>query len=142
MLTHQHSLELLKWVHPDLAKVIFDSYDSAASLGLPYIVVQGVRTQAQQDALYAQGRTTPGNIVTWTRESNHLTGHAVDLCIVLNGKAVWNNVDKYIRLSKVILDTAKKLNIPIVWGGTFVSTRTGLPLPDYGHIELDRRVYG
>lgn len=39
----------------------------------------GVRTQEQQDALYAQGRTRPGNIVTQTRNSNHIGGRALDV---------------------------------------------------------------
>jgi len=30
------------------------------------------RTQDEQDALYEQGRSTPGAIVTWTRDSEHL----------------------------------------------------------------------
>ncbi len=41
--------------------------------------MQGYRTQEQQDVLYAQGRTAPGPVVTWTRQSNHLLGLAVDV---------------------------------------------------------------
>lgn len=39
----------------------------------------GKRTQGEQDALFAQGRTAPGPIVTWTRDSDHLRGTAIDL---------------------------------------------------------------
>ena len=47
--------------------------------GLPAVITSALRTQAQQEALYAQGRTTPGAIVTWTLRSKHLTGHAFDI---------------------------------------------------------------
>ena len=37
------------------------------------------RTQAEQDHIYAQGRTRPGNKVTWTRNSRHIGGGAMDI---------------------------------------------------------------
>lgn len=46
-------------------------------------VVEGRRSQARQDALYAQGRTAPGPVVTWTRDSAHRDGAAVD--VMING---------------------------------------------------------
>jgi hypothetical protein len=39
----------------------------------------GRRSQSEQDRLYAQGRTAPGNVVTYTRSSDHLDGRAIDL---------------------------------------------------------------
>ncbi|WP_445147328.1 hypothetical protein [Dyella sp. Tek66A03] len=39
-----------------------------------FTVTAGYRTHAEQDALYAQGRTKPGNVVTWTRNSRHIGG--------------------------------------------------------------------
>ena len=42
----------------------------------PFQIVQGNRTQAEQNALYAQGRTKRGNIVTWTKNSKHIGGNA------------------------------------------------------------------
>ncbi len=38
-----------------------------------------VRSPQQQAALYAQGRTAPGPIVTGTTNSNHITGRALDV---------------------------------------------------------------
>jgi hypothetical protein len=46
-------------------------------------VVEGRRSQARQDALFAQGRTAPGPVVTWTRDSAHRDGAAVD--VMING---------------------------------------------------------
>lgn len=44
-------------------------------------VVETSRTQARQDDLWAQGRTKPGQVVTWTRQSRHLVGRAADLTV-------------------------------------------------------------
>jgi peptidoglycan L-alanyl-D-glutamate endopeptidase CwlK len=48
-------------------------------------VIQGFRTWAEQDLLYAQGRTSPGNIVTNAKggESWHCFGCAAD-CAPMN----------------------------------------------------------
>lgn len=45
---------------------------------------QGLRTVAEQNTLYAQGRTTAGPVVTYSRglESLHNFGCAVDSCFV------------------------------------------------------------
>jgi len=53
---------------------------SAATLGCDYVLISGNRTFAEQDALYAQGRTKPGKIVTKARggQSNHNFGIAAD----------------------------------------------------------------
>jgi len=49
--------------------------------GIVFRVTQGLRTWAEQDALYAQGRTTPGSIVTNAKggESWHNFGLAFDV---------------------------------------------------------------
>ena len=39
------------------------------------------RSQARQLDLYAQGRTEPGPIVTWTQHSAHTEGRAVDVIV-------------------------------------------------------------
>jgi peptidoglycan L-alanyl-D-glutamate endopeptidase CwlK len=61
---------------------------TAATMGCDYIMIAGNRTWAEQDALFAQGRTAPGNIVTKARggSSNHNFGIAADFG-VFAGKA-------------------------------------------------------
>lgn len=46
---------------------------------LDVIVWETKRTLARQKELYAQWRTTPWNIVTWTLQSKHLTWEAIDI---------------------------------------------------------------
>lgn len=56
-------------------------------LGHPVRIVQGYRSIEEQDRLYAQGRTTPGNIVTNAKggQSFHNYGCAVDFVFVKEG---------------------------------------------------------
>ena len=60
------------------------------SNNVDYILTSTLRTQEEQEALYAQGRTKPGKIVTWTLNSKHLTGDAFDFVIMNNGKCDWS----------------------------------------------------
>lgn len=61
--------------------------DNLANQNIEIRVTQGLRSYQEQDALYAQGRTTPGRIVTNARggESWHNFGMAVDVAPSLNG---------------------------------------------------------
>ena len=70
----------LQKVYPKLADLIRQMADALAPEGIVIRVVQGLRTVAEQDALFAQGRTTPGKIVTKARggQSYHNFGLAVD----------------------------------------------------------------
>lgn len=60
-------------------------------------VVETVRAPERQEHLYAQGRTAPGPVVTWTTNSAHLTGEAVD--VIIDGK--WNHPTAYARLHEI-----------------------------------------
>ena len=82
----------LQQLHPALATAVRAMIADLAAQGTVVEVVQGLRTFAEQDALYAKGRTTPGAIVTQARggESNHNYGLAVDLCPFTNDKPDWN----------------------------------------------------
>lgn len=44
-------------------------------------VVEGFRTPERQDALFAQGRSADGPVVTWTQNSMHSEGLAVDVIV-------------------------------------------------------------
>ena len=59
--------------------------------GLRVRITETYRPQERQDELFAQGRTTPGRICTWTRNSKHTLRRAWDF-VVLNedGSANWN----------------------------------------------------
>lgn len=56
------------------------------ALGIPFKIMETLRTRERQAALFAQGRTKPGQIVTHLdgspgRESRHQSGNAADLVL-------------------------------------------------------------
>ena len=84
--------------HPEMLVGVNDKflfYVRALFKTLPYDyeITAGIRTQAQEDALYAQGRTAPGEIVTWTEKSAHIAGLAIDVVLMRNGTEIWNMAD-------------------------------------------------
>jgi peptidoglycan L-alanyl-D-glutamate endopeptidase CwlK len=104
--------------------------------GVQIIITQGLRTIAEQDALYAQGRTKPGSIVTNARGgySNHNFGWAIDFALLLpDGRTVsWDTLrdddkDSLPDWSEVV-EEAKKLGFE--WGGDWRSFK------DMPHFEM------
>ena len=83
-------------------------------LGIKLRVTSTLRTFAEQDKLYAQGRTTKGGIVTNAKggESNHNFGTALDVVPIVNGQADWKTTaDTWNKIAKV----GKSLGFE--WGG-------------------------
>jgi len=60
--------------------------------GIDILVTSTYRDNASQDALYAQGRTTEGKIVTNARGGDSFHNHrcAVDVVPLVNGKPDWD----------------------------------------------------
>ncbi len=90
-------------------------------------IISGTRTYAEQDVLYAQGRTAPGPIVTHAKggQSNHNFGIAWDIGIFNNGSYSTNDSD-YIALAGIIMSGTTTLE----WGGNWHS------LKDNPHYQL------
>ena len=63
--------------------------------GIDMLVTCGWRSNDEQTALYAQGRTAPGHIVTNAKagQSAHNYGLAVDVVPLINGKCCWDDKD-------------------------------------------------
>ncbi|MFC3745561.1 M15 family metallopeptidase [Paenibacillus sp. GCM10012306] len=104
--------------------------------GVPIIITQGLRTIAEQNSLYAQGRSKPGNIVTNARGgfSYHNYGLAIDFALLLpDGKGIsWDmnrdgNGNKIADWQEVVQE-AKKLGFE--WGGDWTSFK------DYSHLQI------
>lgn len=85
---------LLAGVQPQLAAKAMAIHNQCLAQGIPLRVTSGYRTVAEQDALYAQGRTTSGNKVTNARggQSYHNFRLAVDLWPVNDrGSVLWKH---------------------------------------------------
>jgi len=66
---------------------------AAKAKGIDLLVTSTYRDSESQDALYAQGRTTPGNVVTRAKagQSWHNWRCALDVVPLVNGKAIWDD---------------------------------------------------
>lgn len=118
------SIEKMTGVHPDLVRVVNEAIKITP---IDFGITCGLRTIAQQRVLVATGKSQ-------TLNSRHLTGHAVDVVAMIDGKASWEMKD-YKTIALAFKRAAKSLGIPIKWGGDF------LGFPDGPHFELDRAKY-
>lgn len=97
----------------------------AAAAGINIKVISALRTYAEQDELYAQGRTKPGKIVTNAPGgySNHNFGIAFDIG-VFEGGAYLGESSKY----KAVGALGSELGLE--WGGNWTS------IHDEPHFQL------
>ena len=81
--------ELLPQVRVRVDKLI----ENCKAAGIDLLVTSTYRDNESQDALYAQGRTQPGKIVTKAKagQSFHNYRCAVDVVPLVNGKPVWDD---------------------------------------------------
>ena len=61
--------------HPRLQALTAQLVDKCVGAGLPIKIGESFRSVAEQDALYAQGRTQPGSIVTNAKGSSYSSQH-------------------------------------------------------------------
>ena len=90
------TLARIELLHPKLrteAKEIYIAIYNALKGRAAVRFTHTLRTIAEQDALYAQGRTKPGKKVTNAKggSSYHNYGLAIDICLIIDGKeASWD----------------------------------------------------
>jgi peptidoglycan L-alanyl-D-glutamate endopeptidase CwlK len=110
-------------VHPDLVRVVRRALELSP---IDFSVIEGVRTKKRQRELVAAG-------ASWTMNSRHLTGHAVDIAPYIGGTVRWDWPPFY-ALAKAMKAAAKELGVPIVWGGDWKAK-------DGPHFELSWKAY-
>lgn len=78
-------------LHPKVAIMAEGWLRESRDLGLDLLITCTLRTNEEQSRLYAQGRTTPGRIVTHARagQSFHNYGLALDFVPLVEGKPTW-----------------------------------------------------
>jgi peptidoglycan L-alanyl-D-glutamate endopeptidase CwlK len=95
------TLARIELLHPKLrteAKEIYIAIYNALKGRAAVRFTHTLRTIAEQDTLYALGRTKPGKKVTNAKggSSFHNYGLAIDICLILDGKDVsWDTLKDY-----------------------------------------------
>jgi len=115
-------------LHPDVAKAARKFISLAEKrLGIYLRLTDGFRSYAQQEALYAKGRTASGSRVTNARggQSYHNFGLAIDLVELRNGQAIYGTSARWEELGAL----GKSLGFS--WGGDWSSFK------DYGHFQME-----
>lgn len=133
-------------LHPKLAEIIPLAISEAKARGLDVGVFNGLRVVADQEKLYALGRTMKnqdgydpvkrpmGNIVTNAQawQSWHFFGLAVDFAFK-NPKGAWwwpgDEDDKWDDLAKTML-----MHAGVAWGGNWTK------FPDFPHFQMTGKI--
>ncbi len=120
----------------DVVRIVRDVIKEMHAEGIYVGIAQAYRTFAEQNALYAQGRTKPGAIVTNARggQSNHNYGVAVDIFVYPGTFAKAEFLQPSDARMKKIVAAMKRRGMK--WGGDWSG------FPDYPHFELYSPVSG
>ena len=112
----------LSALNPYVASLAKKFIDVCNTNNLNVRVIVTFRSWDEQDVLYAQGRTKPGNIVTDAKggESYHNWGLAFDCAPVTNGLIDWNAMDKFIIMGSL------GQQVGLEWGGNWITFKINL----------------
>jgi peptidoglycan L-alanyl-D-glutamate endopeptidase CwlK len=101
------------------------------------------RSPAEQNDLYALGRTRPGLIVTHAKAGQSLhndeieglpASNAADYYPLLHGKLCSDKTDQELELWEILGETAEQCGL--VWGGRWTSVKRDRP-----HVQLNQAAY-
>jgi peptidoglycan L-alanyl-D-glutamate endopeptidase CwlK len=135
--------ERIKFLHPkirDEVKALITKAEQGFPANIAVRVAQGLRTFEEQNALYAQGRTKSGSIITNAKggQSYHNYGLAIDFCLLLDkdGNGTYDQDSWDIKKDNDKDGTADWLEVVRVfeaagyeWGGKWSSIK------DYPHVQ-------
>lgn len=94
---------------------------------IDFTIVEGLRSKEKQAAAVESG-------ASYTMNSRHLTGHAVDVAPWVGGAISWA-WGHFHELAPYIFEAAKQVECPIEWGGNWPSV-PGKSQPDGPHWQI------
>lgn len=120
------SAKVIASLDPSIQAAATQFFQQAKAAGYNIVLAQGRRTIAEQDALYAQGRTASGQVVTKAKggESSHNFGLSFDFAFANRlGQPTWPEDAPWAEVAAI----GKRLGFE--WGGDWVSFK------DRPHLE-------
>lgn len=130
-------------LHPQLQQKIYELRQLCEKNGLKIGIGECLRTAAEQDALYAQGRTKPGNRITNARGSTYSSQHQWGIAFDFyrnDGAGAFNTAGNFFERAGAL---AKSIGLG--WGGDWKSPvdKPHLYLPQWGSTTVQlRQKYG
>ncbi|TYR79155.1 M15 family metallopeptidase [Priestia megaterium] len=123
-------------LHPVVAEKRDELIRRSKDKGITVVITDDFRSKEEQDQLYAKGRTTEGNIVTYSKggESYHNYGLAIDFALEIEkGKVIWdmeydgnqNGMSDWME----VVEIGKELGFE--WGGDWEGFK------DYPHFQMN-----
>lgn len=114
-------------LRPEVRPQVDAFLSACAAADIDVLVTCTLRSNAEQAALYAQGRTAPGSRVTDAPagRSAHNFGLAIDVVPIVNGKLDWDRKDP-------VWQKVGELGLAagLQWAGT-----PGFPFPELPHFQ-------
>jgi peptidoglycan L-alanyl-D-glutamate endopeptidase CwlK len=111
----------------DIRPLVDAFLEACAQSLIDVLITCTLRSNSEQAALYAQGRTAPGHVVTNAPagRSAHNFGLAIDVVPLVNGKPDW-------KASDPVWKTLGDLGVAagLQWAGT-----PGFPFPEEPHFQ-------
>ena len=118
------SLKCLATVHEDLRWLCNEAIKISL---LDFGVYEGLRSLEQQEIYVRQGKSKTFN-------SRHLHGMAVDIVVLVDGKADWS-VEAYQKILPAFRRASEDIDVPFEWGGDFYN------FVDAPHFQLPHDSY-
>ena len=125
----------LEDLHPKVADLARAFITACEQRGIEVLVTSTYRDIESQNALYAQGRTSPGKIVTKAKggQSFHNYRVAFDFVPLVNGKPCWDDEELFKKCGGIAEE------VGLEWAGNWVSFKEmahcqytgGLDLADF-----------
>lgn len=120
----KRSRSRMEGVHSDLVDVV----EFAITITpVDFMVTEGLRGIERQRELVKQGASK-------TMNSRHLTGHAVDLAALVDGKVRWD-WPLYHQIAAAMKESASGMGVALEWGGDWTSFKDG------PHFQLSHSKY-
>ena len=116
-------------LHPAMQPFATKFLAACRAEGIDLLVTCTLRSNEEQAALYAQGRTKPGKVVTNAKpgQSMHNHGLAIDVVPLRAGKPVWGTAGEDGKLWKRIGEIGEKGGLE--WAGRWTTMR------EYPHFQ-------
>lgn len=101
---------------PKVSAMASEFINRCKAAGIDVIITSTYRDAESQNALYAQGRTTPGKKVTNAKggQSYHNWKVAFDFCPLVNGKPAWNDTALFTKCGEIAE------SVGLEWAGRWV----------------------
>lgn len=125
-------------LHIDIKKKCLDLVHNCKQQGIEILVICTYRSNEEQAALYAKGRTEPGPIRTNARPGQSLHNYTVDgraaarafdVVPIVHGKCLWETTGAALTIWNRIGAEGKALGL--AWAGEWKGS-----LREFGHFQL------